>query len=37
VIFITLEDETGIIQVIVWPNLAQRQRRILLGARLLEG
>mgnify|MGYP000694691119 CR=1 FL=1 len=35
VIFITLEDETGIIQVIVWPNLAQRQRRILLGARLL--
>jgi len=35
VTFITLEDETGIIQVIVWPNLAQRQRRILLGARLL--
>jgi error-prone DNA polymerase len=35
VIFITLEDETGIIQVIVWPNLAQRQRRILLGARLM--
>jgi len=35
VTFITLEDETGIIQIIVWPNLAQRQRRILLGARLL--
>ena len=35
VTFITLEDETGIIQVIVWPNLAQRQRRVLLSARLL--
>jgi len=35
VIFITLEDETGISQVIVWPQLAQRQRRIVLNARLL--
>ncbi len=35
VTFITLEDETGIIQAIVWPHLAQRQRRVLLGARLL--
>jgi len=35
VTFITLEDETGIIQVIVWPKLAQQQRRVLLGARLL--
>lgn len=35
VIFVTLEDETGIIQVIVWPKLAQRQRSALLNARLL--
>ena len=35
VIFVTLEDETGITQVIVWPDLAQRQRHILLQARLL--
>mgnify|MGYP000110811638 CR=1 FL=1 len=35
VMFITLEDETGITQVIVWPQLVQRQRRLLLGARLL--
>jgi len=35
VIFLTLEDETGITQVIVWPKLAQRQRHILLQARLL--
>ncbi|MHB1241587.1 MAG: helix-hairpin-helix domain-containing protein, partial [Gammaproteobacteria bacterium] len=35
VIFVTLEDETGALQVIVWPRLAERQRAILLGARLL--
>ena len=35
VMFVTLEDETGITQVIVWPQLAQRQRRLLLSARLL--
>lgn len=33
--FITLEDETGLINVIVRPELLARQRRILLGARLL--
>jgi error-prone DNA polymerase len=35
VIFITLEDETGCANVIVWRELADRQRRELLGARLL--
>jgi error-prone DNA polymerase len=35
VMFITLEDETGITQIIVWPQLAQRQRHLLLSARLL--
>jgi error-prone DNA polymerase len=35
VMFVTLEDETGSTQVIVWPQLAARQRRQLLGARLL--
>ncbi|MGE5131000.1 MAG: error-prone DNA polymerase [Sphingomonadaceae bacterium] len=35
VIFITLEDETGCANVIVWRKLAERQRRELLGARLL--
>jgi error-prone DNA polymerase len=35
VIFATLEDETGNSQVIVWPRLAERQRRVLLTARLL--
>jgi error-prone DNA polymerase len=35
VIFVTLEDETGCANVIVWRDLVERQRRELLGARLL--
>jgi len=35
VIFISLEDETGLVQVIVWPDLARRQRQLLLQSRLL--
>jgi error-prone DNA polymerase len=35
VIFVTLEDETGYMNLIVWNDLADRQRRELLGARLL--
>ncbi|MET0329324.1 MAG: OB-fold nucleic acid binding domain-containing protein, partial [Luteimonas sp.] len=34
-IFVTLEDETGMINVIVWPHLALRRRRVLLESRLL--
>ena len=36
VIFITLEDETGIANLIVWPSLFERQRRIVLSASMLE-
>ena len=35
VIFVTLEDETGQINVVVWEQLSQKQRRPLLAARLL--
>ncbi|MEO8629578.1 MAG: error-prone DNA polymerase, partial [Betaproteobacteria bacterium] len=35
VIFVTLEDETGMINVIVWNTIAERQRRALLGSQLL--
>jgi error-prone DNA polymerase len=35
VIFVTLEDETGCANVVVWRGVAERQRRALLGARLL--
>lgn len=34
-IFVTLEDETGMINVIVWPHLALRRRRALLESRLM--
>jgi error-prone DNA polymerase len=35
VIFVTLEDETGNVNVVVWRHLSERQRAELLGARLL--
>jgi error-prone DNA polymerase len=35
VVFVTLEDESGTTNVIVWRDLGDRQRRELLGARLL--
>jgi len=35
VIFMTLEDEDGMTNVVVWNDLAQRQRRELLESRLL--
>ena len=33
--FVTLEDETGTVNVIVWPALVDKQRKELLGASLL--
>ncbi len=33
--FVTLEDETGVVNLVVWRRLAEQQRRVLLGARLL--
>jgi len=35
VIFATLEDETGIANLIIWPNVLERFRRAALGATLL--
>ena len=34
-IFVTLEDEAGMVNVIVWPRVAERGRRALLGSTLL--
>ena len=34
-VFVTLEDETGAVNVIVWPAVAEAQRKPLLAARLL--
>ena len=35
VTFVSLEDETGVVQVIVWRRVRDKQRREFLGARLL--
>ena len=35
VIFMTLEDETGIANIIVWPKVFERLRAIVLGARFV--
>jgi error-prone DNA polymerase len=36
VMFVTLEDETGHVNIVVWKNVAETWRRPLLGSRLLE-
>ena len=35
VTFVTLEDESGWINVVVWSHVYERQRRVLLESRLL--
>lgn len=35
VVFLTLEDETGISNVVVWPKVYERFRRAVMGGRLL--
>lgn len=35
VMFITIEDETGIANLIVWPRMFEANRRVVMGARLL--
>jgi error-prone DNA polymerase len=35
VVFVTLSDETGVTNVVVWPKLFERFRRAVMGARLL--
>ncbi|MBB5546936.1 error-prone DNA polymerase [Paraburkholderia fungorum] len=34
-VFVSIEDETGSINVIVWPSLVEKQRKVLLGSSLL--
>ena len=35
VVFITIEDETGIANLVVWPDVFDKQRKIVMGARLM--
>jgi DNA polymerase-3 subunit alpha/error-prone DNA polymerase len=36
VIFMTLEDETGVANAIVWPKIFERYRPVVMGARLVK-
>ena len=36
VCFITLEDETGVANLVIWPDVMERFRAIIMGARLIE-
>ena len=33
--FITIEDETGVANLVIWPSLYERQRRIILAAGMI--
>ena len=35
VVFMTLEDETGVSNAVVWPQLLERYRKVVMGARLI--
>jgi error-prone DNA polymerase len=35
VMFATIEDETGVVNVVIWPSLFERQRRIAMSASLM--
>lgn len=35
VMFITIEDETGVANVVVWPKLFEKRRRVVLGASMM--
>jgi error-prone DNA polymerase len=36
VCFITLEDETGVANLVIWPNIMEKYRSVIMGARLME-
>ena len=35
VVFVTIEDETGVANLVVWPKVFEQQRKIVMGARLM--
>ena len=35
VVFLTLEDETGVANIIIWPKIFERNRPVAIGARLI--
>ena len=35
VVFMTIEDETGVANLVVWPKIFEKYRRVAMGARLI--
>jgi error-prone DNA polymerase len=35
VVFMTIEDETGVANAVIWPNVLERERKVVMGARLV--
>jgi error-prone DNA polymerase len=35
VVFMTIEDETSVANAVVWPNILERYRKVVMGARLI--
>ena len=35
VVFMTIEDETGVANAVIWPNVLERERKAVMGARLV--
>jgi len=35
VVFMTIEDETGVANSVIWPKVLERERKIVMGARLV--
>jgi error-prone DNA polymerase len=35
VVFMTIEDETGVANSVIWPNVLERMRKVVMGARLV--
>jgi error-prone DNA polymerase len=36
VIFVTIEDETGVANLVIWPDTMAKYRKVVMGARLIE-
>ena len=36
VCFITIEDESGVANLVIWPDIMEKQRKIIMSARLIE-
>jgi error-prone DNA polymerase len=35
-VFVTLEDETGVVNIVIWGGTMEKYRKVVMGARLME-